>query len=70
MTEEQKEKLKEVLKKYPKYKINYGEDYLTVTKYDYVYMTYQWTKNIVREYKPINQILFNEIMEIISETRD
>ena len=69
MTEEQKEKLREVLKKYPKYEVNYGDTYLTVTKYGYVYMTYQWTKNTVREFKPINQILFNEIMEIIGETR-
>ena len=70
MTEEQKEKLREVLKKYPKYDVNYGDTYLTVTKYGYVCMTYQWTKNTVREFKPINQILFNEIMEIIGETRN
>lgn len=67
MTERQKEKLREVLKKYPRYDVNYGEDYLTVTKYGYVYMQYQWDKKIVREFRTINQILFNEIMEIIDE---
>ena len=69
MTEEQKEKLREVLKKYPKYNIAYGEDYLDIKKYDNLHIMYNWKHNIVREYKPINQILFNEIMEVIGETR-
>ena len=69
MTEEQKEKLREVLKKYPKYSIAYGEFHLEIKKYDYLHIVYYWKLNTIREYKPINQILFNEIMEVIGETR-
>ena len=58
-----------MLKKYPKYSIAYGEMYLVIKKYDNLHIMYNWKHNIVREYKPINQILFNEIMEIIGETR-
>ena len=69
MTEEQKEKLREVLKKYPKYSIVYGEFHFEIKKYDYLHIVYYWKLNTIREYKPINQILFNEIMEVIGETR-
>jgi len=68
MSEEKQERLRILLEKYPKYEINYGDTYFTITKYGYIYLQYQWDKRIVREFRTINQTLFNEIMEIVDDS--
>lgn len=69
MTEEQKEKLREVLKKYPKYDIALMNNILIFLKNNKSYLTYHLDKRVVKEIHPINQTLFNEVMEIVDETK-
>lgn len=68
MSEEKQERLRILLEKYPNYKIAFGETYLVINKYGNLHIMYNWKRNIVREYKPINQTLFNEIMEIVDDS--
>jgi len=65
MTERQKEKLKEILEKYPKYEIGYGDDYFVITKHGVPQMSFLWNKKWLREYHIISQELFNEILDVV-----
>ena len=71
MTERQKEKLKEILEKYPNYELSYGEDYFVISKHGVPQLSFNWSfnwnKKWLREYHIISQMLFNEVLDVVED---